>query len=249
MQLLQIASENDYADYLKEHPNEFEHFFINFTSFFRDISIWEYIAKEILPRIIAGKPESEPLKIWSAGCASGEETYTLSIILAEAIGVEQFRSRVRIYSSDVDEDALKEARQGSYVSNEVVGIPDGLLEKYFERVGDRYVFRQDLRRSIIFCRHNVIEDAPMSKINLLTCRNVLMYFNTEAQMRALVRFYFGLKDSGFLLLGNTETIPTALSNLFTPINLHHHIFMKLPRVNLNPLLLIKALSRQHREGR
>lgn len=243
MHNLGISSERDYGDYVKENPEEFEQLFINFTSFFRDASAWDYVAESIIPRIIAGKSESEPIRAWSAACASGEETYTLAIVLAQALGVEQYEARVRIYGTDVDEHALNQARLGSYLSSKVVGMPGELLEKYFEPAAEGYVFRKDLRRSIIFCRHDMIQDAPMSKIDLLVCRNALMYFNTETQARVLVRFHFSLQDNGFLLLGNAEMVPTQTTNIFTPINLQHRIFTKLPKVNLNRQVLIKALSR------
>lgn len=132
MQMIQIHSYCDYLDYLQVHPQEFVHLFttilINFTNFFRDASAWDYIATQIVPQIVAGKSESEPIRIWSAGCASGEETYTLAMVLAEAQGVDQYNARVRIFGTDVDEEALNFARKGTYLSNQVVGIPPTLLE-------------------------------------------------------------------------------------------------------------------------
>lgn len=252
MQMIQVESYSDYGDYLKEHPEEFIPLFntieINVTSFFRDAEAWDYVAESIIPRIIALKCESEPIRFWSAGCASGEETYTLAIVLAEALGVDQFRKRVKIYSTDVDKEALNQARLGSYDSSQVVGIPPTLLERYFERADERYIFRKDLRRSIIFSRHNLIQNAPMSKIDLLMCRNVLIYFNIESQIRTLVRFHFGLKDSGFLFLGKTEMMPTQITDLFTPVNRQHRIFTKLPRTNVSLQVLIKALKRPPLRG-
>jgi two-component system CheB/CheR fusion protein len=247
MQQLGVKGISDYADYLKAHPQEFTHLFntieINFTSFFRDAEAWDYVGAQIFPQIIAGKSSSEPIRIWSAGCATGEETYTLAIVLAEALGVEQYSSRVKIYATDVDEEALKEARTGSYRSRQVVDIPTQLLLQYFERVDERYVFRSDLRRSIIFGRHNLITDAPMSKIDLLVCRNVLIYFSSEAQTKALARFHFSLKDSSFLFLGASELLPTH-TNFFTPVNIKHHVFTKVPRSHLNQRLLNRAVGRR-----
>ncbi len=242
LQMLQIPSYSDYGEYLKANPQELSQLFINFTSFFRDASTWDYVAESSIPRIIAGKSQSEPIRVWSAGCASGEETYTLAIILAEAVGMEQFRSRVRIYGTDVDKDALNQARLGSYASNQIEGIPSQFLQ-YFKRVDHHYVFRKDLRSSIIFWCHDLLQDAPMAKIDLLVCRNVLIYLNSEAQNRALVRFHFGLEDKGFLLLGKAEMVPPETSNIFSPVNLHNHIFTKLPKANLNSYLLTKALLR------
>jgi len=247
MQMLQISSYSDYQDYLKAHPEEFADLFstieINFTGFFRDADAWEYVVNSIVPRIIAGKSESEPIRVWSAGCASGEETYTLAIVLAEALGVEQYKARVQIYSTDVDKDALQQARLGSYLSSKVADISPKLLEKYFEQDKDLYFFRSDLRRSIIFCHHNLIQDAPMSKIDLLVCRNVLIYFTIQAQTRVLARFHFGLKDSGFLFLGKSEMIVTH-TNFFAPVDLRHRVFSKVPKSDLNKRLLVRAVGMQ-----
>lgn len=127
MQMLHIESVSDYGDYIRVHPQEFTPLFntieINVTGFFRDASVWDYIATEILPLIIAGKSSHEPIRIWSAGCASGEEAYTIAILLVEALGVEQFQNRVRIFASDVDADAVAQARQGRYHYEQVMGLP------------------------------------------------------------------------------------------------------------------------------
>ena len=156
--------------------------------------------------------------------------------------MEQFCCRVQIYGTDVDRDALNQARLGRYVSNQLEGIPSQFLQ-YFKQVEHRYVFREDLRRSIIFWHHDLLQDAPMAQIDLLVCRNVLIYLNSEAQNRVLVRFHFGLQDKGFLLLGKAETVPSETSNIFSPVNIKHHIFSKLPMANLNSHLLVKALRR------
>ncbi len=247
MNMIPIESYSNYTNYLEEHPEEFLHLFntieINLTTFFRNASAWDYIAANVIPRIIASKSSDEPIRAWSAGCATGEEVYSMAILLAEALGVEQFCSRVHIFATDIDYDAINQARQGSYRTNQVTGIPDHLLKKYFVQTDDYYVFRKDLRRCISFSRHNLIEDAPMSKIDLLACRNTLIYFNTEAQTRVLVRFHFGLRDNGFLFLGNTEIIPSEITSLFSGVNFANRIFTKIANVNLHPSLLVKVLKR------
>jgi two-component system CheB/CheR fusion protein len=250
MKVVVIARYSDYIDYLKKHPEEstalFKSLPVNCTRFFRDPLVWNYIAGEIIPRIIANKSSDELIKVWSAGCASGEEAYTLAILLVEALGVEQFKQRVRIYGTDVALDAIHQARIGSYSSNQVVGVPTAILARYFERTDSSYIFRQDLRGSIIFTQRNLLQDAPFSQVDLLVCRNTLMYFNIEGQIRAEMRFHFGLKDSGFLVLGNAETLaPEIDSTLFTSVNRQHRIFAKIPKSH-TPRLLIKAFQqRQH----
>lgn len=230
----------DYLDYLEVYPNEFAELFntilINVTSFFRDQAAWDYLQENILPQLVLGKFEDEPIRVWSAGCASGEEAYTLAIALAELVGEEQFRQRVKIYATDVDEEALAQARLASYGAKDLEAIPLELQERYFEPSGDRFVFRTDLRRSVIFGRHDLVPDAPISRLDLLVCRNALMYFNAEAQSRILSRFHFALKDSGILFLGKAEMM-LSHSNLFTPTSLQHRIFSKVSRVHLRDRFL------------
>ena len=251
MQVVAHVCYRDYIDYLKEHPEELANLFqslpINVTGFFRDLLVWDHIATAIIPHIIADKSPNKFIKIWSAGCASGEEAYTLAILLVEALGIEQFKQRVRIYGTDVDLEAIHQARQGSYSIAQVAGVPPAILARYFERTGESYIFCQDLRRPISFIQHNLLQDAPFSKVDLLLCRNTFIYFNIEGQIRALVRFHFGLKDSGFLVLGKTES-PThdTDSVLFTSVNRQHRIFGKLPK-SYTPRLLIKAFQ-QRKQG-
>ena len=243
-----IESFSDYLDYLQVHPEEFFPLFntilINVTSFFRDMSAWNYLQNQVLPRIIGNKPEAEPIRVWSAGCASGEEAYTLAIILTQLLGTEKFRQRVKIYATDIDEEALTQARHAHYSAKEVKPIPKELLERYFEPVGGHYIFRSDLRRVVIFGRHDLIQDAPISRLDLLVCRNTLMYFNAETQGRILNRFHFALKDTGALFLGKAEMLLTH-SNLFSPINLQHRIFSRVSRINGRDRIL--AMSQKSQE--
>ncbi len=196
MQSLAIESFEEYQDYLEVYPDEFNYLFntilINVTAFFRDVLAWEYLAEQILPNLIRNKKTSDQIRIWSAGCASGEEAYTLAMLIAEILGAEEFRQRVKIYATDVDEEALNQARLALYSVKDIQAVPEELRQKYFEIVGNRYVFRQDLRRSVIFGRHDLLQDAPISRLDLLVSRNTLMYFNSETQARILARFHFAL---------------------------------------------------------
>lgn len=232
MSQLGIGGYAEFLEHLELHPDEFTALFntilINVTGFFRDPDAWEFLRTEVLPELLAAKAPTAPLRIWSAGCASGEEAYTLAVVLAEMIGVSEFRERVKIYATDVDEDALTQARHGSYTAREVKGIPTDLLEKYFELTAGRYVFRKDLRRSVIFGRNDLVQDAPISRIDLLLCRNTLMYFNAETQARILSRFHFALRDHGVLFLGKAEML-LSYGALFLPIDLRRRTFRKVPR--------------------
>jgi len=230
-----ISSYPEYHEYLQQHQEEFSFLFntilINVTSFFRDAAAWEYVAADVLPRMIAAKGAHEPIRAWSAGCASGEEAYTLAMVLVEALGMSQFRERVKVYATDVDEDALRKARQGSFVEKDLEDVPAGLREKYFETNGGRYLFRGDLRRTVIFGRHDLLQDAPISRIDLLVCRNTLMYFEAETQARILARLHYALDDRGFLLVGKAEML-LSRDSIFAPLDLKYRVFTKVGRPSM-----------------
>ena len=229
-----VSGHGDYLDYLQANPDEFAMLFntilINVTSYFRDAAAWEYLQAEILPRIIEGKAPYEPIRVWSAGVASGEEAYSVAMLLCEALGASEYRERTKIYATDVDEDALTHARQGRAAEKDLEEVPAGLREKYFEREGDdHYFLRSELRRSIIFGRHDLVQDAPISRIDLLICRNTLMYFEPDAQARILARLHYALSEKGYIFLGKAEML-LRRDTLFVPVDLKQRIFSKIPRV-------------------
>ncbi|HLF26700.1 MAG TPA: CheR family methyltransferase [Anaerolineae bacterium] len=245
MQMLSLEAFNDYIDYLEVHPDEFAALFnmilINVTAFFRDPPAWEYIAQDVLPRILEAKEAQGLIRVWSAGCASGEEAYTIAMLLAEALGTEPFSRRVKIYATDVDEDALSQARLAAYTEHQVQGIPPHLLEKYFASANGRFSFNKDLRRAVIFGRHDLIQDAPISHIDLLICRNTLMYLNAETQSKILKRFDFALNGGGYLFLGKAEVLLTR-SNAFTPIDLKRRVFTKVFKAGARERLAIPQVG-------
>jgi two-component system, chemotaxis family, CheB/CheR fusion protein len=229
----------EYQDYLEVNPREFTELFntilINVTSFFRDEQPWKFIADDVVPSLLETYSPDQPLRIWSAGCASGEEAYTVAMVLAEAIGIDAFKARVKIYATDLDDDALAQARQGVYTNDALKAVPSELVEKYFETNPRGLAFRPELRRSIIFGRNDLMADAPISRIDLLLCRNVLMYFTPEAQGHILERFNFALTPTGFLFLGKSEML-LAHGELFAPYDLKWRIFRKVQRHNLRERL-------------
>ena len=245
MQQIGIGSYTDYIDYLEVHADEvaplFNTILINVTGFFRDPQAWQSLAERVLPRILESKGANEPVRCWSVGAASGEEAYTLAMLLAEAMGDQDFRQRVKIYATDVDDEALAQARQGSYTEAQAEGVPPELLGKYFERQGDRFVFRTDLRRALIFGRHDLVQDAAISRLDLLVCRNTLMYFNSETQAKILARFHFALRPDGYLFLGKAETL-LSHSSSFRPEDLKNRIFQRTPSASLRDRLLAMSPS-------
>jgi two-component system, chemotaxis family, CheB/CheR fusion protein len=238
-----IGSYQEYLDYLEVQSDEFAFLFntilINVTGFFRDAAAWDYLATEVIPRLVETVGGDRPLRFWCAGCSSGEETYTMAMVLAEALGEQQYLERVKIYATDVDEEALTEARHATYAAKAVEAVPPPLLERYFERVEQRYAFRKELRRTVIFGRNDLVQDAPISRIDLLTCRNTLMYFNAETQAGILGRFHFSLNDWGYLYLGKSEMLITH-SDLFKPVDLKRRVFAKVVRPTLRDRLLLAA---------
>lgn len=242
MQAVEVDTYESYLDYLEVHPEEFAFLFntilINVTSFFRDPEAWEYLAREIIPCIVAEKGPEEAIRVWSAGCASGEEAYTLAMLLAEALGVQECRKRVKIYATDVDERALAQARQASYEPKDIEPVPEELRSKYLDLVGGRYLFQTDLRRAVIFGRHDLLQDAPISRLDLLVCRNTLIYFNAEAQERILARLHFALNDEGYMFLGRAEMLLTR-AHLFSAMEpVKHRVFAKVPRPSARDRMVI-----------
>jgi two-component system CheB/CheR fusion protein len=221
-----VTSVTEYHEFLEVHPDEFTPLFntvlINVTSFFRDRPSWDHLRDHLLPDILAG---AGPIRAWSAGSASGQEAYSLAILLAEALGAEEFRQRVKIYATDVDEDALTHARQAVFSERELAGLTPAQVEEYFQPEAGRYAFRKDLRRSVIFGRNDLVQDAPISHVDLLLCRNTLMYFNAETQSRILGRLHFALNPSGLLFLGKAEML-LSHPQLFAPVDLTRRFFRR-----------------------
>jgi two-component system, chemotaxis family, CheB/CheR fusion protein len=240
---LDIASYDDYVDHLELHPEEFEALFntilINVTAFFRDAPTWDHLADEVVPQLLASRPPDAAIRVWSAGCASGEEAYTVAMVFAKALGESAFLNRVKIYATDVDEEALDTARHGTYPARAVEDVPREALERFFERSDQRYTFRRDLRRAVIFGRNDLVQDAPISRIDLLVCRNTLMYFNAETQSRILRRFHFALDDEGMLVLGKSEMLITH-ADLFRPTDIKRRIFHKVVRTTMRDRVRVMA---------
>jgi two-component system, chemotaxis family, CheB/CheR fusion protein len=227
-----VGSYEEYVDYLQLNPEEFAELFntllINTTGFFRDAMAWDLLAKDVLPQLLAARPDDHPLRIWTAGCASGEEAYTVAMVIARVMGDAAFRERVKIYATDIDEEALDRARHGAYLPRQIEEVPREALERFFEQTDQRFVFRKDLRRCVIFGRNDLVQDAPISHIDLLVCRNTLMYFTAETQAQILRRFHFALGDDGLLMLGRSEMLITH-ADLFTPAVLKSRVFRKVTR--------------------
>ncbi|WP_410655971.1 CheR family methyltransferase [Amycolatopsis sp. lyj-112] len=227
MQTMKIEGYAEYRDFLEINSEEFLKLFntilINVTSFFRDIEAWNHLQTIVVPELIERVSPADEIRIWSAGCSSGEEAYSLAIIFAEHLGIEACATRIKIYGTDVDDEALREARAGVYPMKALERLPEGIKEKYFEPSGELFVFRRDLRRRVIFGRHDITRDASISRVDLLTCRNTLMYFNVEAQTKIIERFHFALNEGGYLFLGKAEMLLSE-GDRFDVTNMRNRVF-------------------------
>ena len=229
MQMIGVATFEQYLDRLQVDPNEYAGLFdtilINVTSFFRDAEVWELIDQRLLPDIIAKRPSPSAIRVWSAGCASGQEAYSLALLLAERLGIESLKERVKIYATDADEHALAEGRQAVYTERQLADVPEH-LHKYFERNAAHSMVARELRRVVIFGRHDLLQDAPISRVDLLMCRNALMYFNADAQSRVLAKFHYSTAPEGFLVLGRAEML-FGHTAMFAAVDVKRRVFQPL----------------------
>jgi two-component system, chemotaxis family, CheB/CheR fusion protein len=241
MQQVGVERHEDYVDFLQVHPEEFEQLFntilINVTGFFRDAEMWRALRETVVPELV----ERDEIRVWSAGSASGEEAYSVAMLFADVLGVEDAKKRLKVYATDVDSAALDDARHAVYAGRQLEGLPEGYLDRYFEPAARGHTFSGDLRRTVIFGRHDLLVDAPISRVDLLLCRNTLMYFNADVQTTLVHRLHFALNDGGFLTLGKVEML-LGKQGLFEPVDMKQRIFRKVSRVPLRSRLLAMAGS-------
>jgi two-component system CheB/CheR fusion protein len=210
----------DYVRYLQSHPDEYDRligtFLIKVTEFFRDPELFAYLRDQVLPDIIAtARTHDNEIRLWSAGTATGEEAYSLAILVAEVLGDELERFTVRIFATDLDTAAVTYARRGLYSANALSMLPAEMVERYFVPLDGGYEVNKRIRGLVVFGEHDLGQRAPFPRIDLCLCRNVLIYFTPELQQRALQLFAFALRDAGYLVLGKAET-PGHLSEFFAP---------------------------------
>ncbi len=222
MGLHQLPKISDYARYLRENPQEaellFKELLIGVTSFFRDPTVWEYLKTEVIPALLAAHPEGGTLRAWVAGCSTGEEAYSLAIVFHEVL--EQIKPAAKyslqIFATDLDKEAVNKARTGSYPANIAADITDARLHRFFAQEEHGYRVVSEIREMVIFAPQNLVMDPPFTKLDLLTCRNLLIYLEADLQKKLLPLFHYSLNPDGILLLGNSETIGAA-TDLFTPL--------------------------------
>ncbi|HEX5699670.1 MAG TPA: CheR family methyltransferase [Rubrobacter sp.] len=220
----------EYSRYLEEHPEEYGRligaFLIKVTEFFRDPELFDYLKEEVLPALIEeARAEENQLRIWSAGCATGEEAYSLAILLSEVLGREAGLFNARIYATDIDEDAVRFARRGVYPPSALGGLSEDQIGRYFVDEDGSYQVKKHIRGMIVFGEHDLAQRSPFPHVDLVVSRNVLIYFSDELQRRTLQLFAYSLRNGGFLVLGKAES-PSHLADLFAPVDRHNKVYRR-----------------------
>ncbi|MFL5390815.1 MAG: CheR family methyltransferase [Myxococcales bacterium] len=219
----------EYSALLDSHPAEYDallsSMFIKVTSFFRDKDTWDELSKRVIPQMLAEKRPGEEIRAWCAGCATGEEAFSLALTLAEVLGPSFTNQDVKVFGTDVDEKAIAFARHAHYASDHVESVPPRLLKEWFVEENAGYTIRKDIRRCVVFGVNNVLGDAPISRLDLLLCRNVFIYLDAKMQKRVLHRFHYALRRNGILVLGKSELIPFA-AKIYDTVDLSRRIYRK-----------------------
>jgi two-component system CheB/CheR fusion protein len=226
--LAQSSNVDEYVRRLREDRDELDFLYrdllIGVTHFFRDQQAFDMLENEVFPKLLAQVPAGEPLRLWVAGCATGEEAYSLAIALQETMA--KFGERaVKIFATDVHRGSLERAARAIYDAESLARVSPDRLARYFTRLGDAYQVVPDLRKMIVFAQHNVMRDAPFTRVDLVSCRNLLIYLQPAAQQKVLSLFHFALKRGGRLLLGPSETVG-PLGNEYQVVDKHWRLYTK-----------------------
>lgn len=218
---------SSYARLLQNQPEEIhlllKDLLISVTNFFRDKKAFDIIEQEVLPVIFKGKTQQDQVRIWVAGCATGEEAYSLAILCAEKIRGAIDAPRVQIFATDIDEASVTQSREGLYTLNDAADVSPERLRQFFVKEGNSFRIRREVRETVMFATHNFLKDPPFSHLDMISCRNVLIYLNQVAQERVTKTFHFALKPGSFLFLGTSESVDDS-GDLYVPFNRDNHIF-------------------------
>ena len=229
MTLRKMNALAEYARYLRENREELDALYhdllIKVTGFFRDSEAFETLKSEVFPVLLSDRPAGKPIRIWVPGCASGEECYSIAICLLEYIGDRTSGRPIQIFASDIDETALARARAGRYIENIALDISPVRLRHFFTKADQHYQIIHTIRELCTFARHDLCRDPPFSNLDLICCRNVLIYLESSMQKRILPLFHYALNPNGFLMLGGSESIG-AFSDLFSQVDRKQKIFAK-----------------------
>jgi chemotaxis protein methyltransferase CheR len=217
---------------LKKKPQEYEFLVdtltVNVSEFFRNPETFRIIEKEVIPAIVKYRSESliRSIRIWSAGCAAGEEAYSLAILLHRTLKTDFNKYRIKIIGTDIDAQSLEKARKGVYSESSLKNLDLSTKERYFLKQGDTYQVINELKNVTQFKRHDLISDPIIDRFDLIVCRNVMIYFKKEIQEQLQLNFYKALEKGGFFIIGKSETLLGTASNLFRPYNTRERMYIK-----------------------
>jgi len=229
MALHKIERLSAYVKYLESHREEldalYQDILIHVTSFFREPEVFRAFQAKILPRIFSGKPAGDPFRVWIAGCSTGEEAYSLAICLLEVLAGRADTTPVQVFGTDVSEEAVEKARLGIYPMDALSHVSPGRLRRFFTKTDGHYQIKSNVRDLCVFARHDLTKDPPFSRLDLISCRNVLIYLEPVLQKRILASFHYALKNTGYLLLGKSETLG-GFPDLFSIVDRKSKFFTK-----------------------
>lgn len=251
MQLNGLVTLGAYLNYLRNNGDEaqamFNDILIGVTNFFRDRDSWTALQEKVIPRLFQDKGEDKAIRVWSIGCATGEEAYGLAMLLFEEAARQKVHTPIQIFATDLDERSIAHAREGRYPAAIETDVSSERLERFFTKDGEYYRVKRELRDVVLFTNHNVMRDPPFSHQDLIACRNVLIYLQRTVQERVFDIFHYALKPGGFLYLGTSESAD-HLPDLFHPIDKHHHIYRAKPWAGDRPRVPFMSFT-VHRDGR
>jgi len=257
MHVHQIEHVRQYLRFVLANPHEldtlFQELLIGVTSFFRDPQAFAVLVHKVLPSLVEGKSEGATLRLWVAGCSTGEEAYSLAILIREYLTQQKRRLIVQIFASDLDSRAIEAARLGLYPVGIAGDVTPARLQRFFTKEDHSYRVKKEIRDLVVFATHNVLTDAPFTKLDLLSCRNLLIYLDAKAQQKLLPLFHYALNPQGILFLGTSETIG-AFESLFTVIDRKVKLFRRttepgaFPRLERFPGRVMKGITETHAEA-
>jgi len=245
MAQLNIQDIEIYTRYLRENPAEihilFKELLINVTNFFRDTDAFTLLEKDILPQLCKGKPDGYLFRVWVAGCATGEEAYSIAILLREFLAESKQEFKIQIYSTDLDDDAITSARSGLYPLAIAQDVSPERLRKFFIKEENGYRIKKEIREMVVFAVQNVIKDPPFTKLDLLSCRNLMIYMEAELQNRLIPTFHYALKPDGVLFLSPSESVGNH-TDLFSMINRKWKFYRAIHTINTSRTLMSHVLA-------
>lgn len=231
MGVYKIDKITSYVSFLQENPKEihilFKELLIGVTNFFRDPLVWDQLKEKVFPAILANLKAGSTIRVWIPGCSTGEEAYSLAIVFKEAIDMIKPHKgfSLQIFATDLDNEAIEIARKGAFPATIATDVSPKRLKRFFNETDEGFLVKSEIRETVVFAQHNIIMHPPFTKVDMLSCRNLLIYMDTEVQKKILRLFYNSLKPEGFMLLGSSETLGT-LGHLFTPVDAKLKIYKR-----------------------